>query len=105
MGMNRMEKTYQNILTALKYYIPIKYWNLNNWDVIIKREEEVEKNIFKYECSFYTLYFNDELKPIEYGKQHIIDNKVYYDTSDNGISLAYLFLGHENWFEQNNWGI
>ena len=38
-----MEKNYKNILTALKFYIPIKYWNLNDWETIIKREEEVEE--------------------------------------------------------------
>lgn len=101
-----MEKTYENILTALKYYIPIRYWNLNNWDVIIKREVEVEKNVFMYKCSFYTLYFNEKLEPIEYDRQHIIDGKVYYDTSNENIEpLAYLFLGHWNWFERRNWGV
>lgn len=100
-----MEKTYENILTALKFYIPIKYWNLNNWDIIIKREEEVEENVFKYKCSFYTLYFNEKLEPIEYGKQHIIDDKVYYDTSINNDALAYLFLGDVNWFERQDWGL
>lgn len=101
-----MEKTYENILTALKYYIPIRYWNLNNWDVIIKREVEVEKNVFMYKCSFYTLYFNEKLEPIEYDRQHIIDGKVYYDTSNENIEpLAYFFLGHWNWFEQRNWGV
>lgn len=99
-----MEKNYQNILTALKYYIPIKHWNLNNWDIIIKREEEVEKNIFKYKCSFYDLYFNEKLEPVEYGRQHIIEDKVYYDTSVDGNALAYLFLGHFNWHEQYDWG-
>ena len=100
-----MEKTYDNILTALKYYIPIKYWSLNDWDIIIKREEEVEKNIFKYECSFYTLYFNEKLEPIVYDNQHIINEKVYYDNTDGGFGLAYLFLGFVNWSEQSNWGI
>ena len=101
-----MEKTYENILTALKYYIPIKYWNLNNWDIIIKREVEVEKNVFMYKCSFYNLYFNGKLEPIEYDRQHIIEGKVYYDTSDGTVKpLAYLFLGHWNWFERRNWGV
>ena len=66
-----MEKNYKNILTALKFYIPIKYWNLNDWDTIIKREEEVEENIFEYKCSFYTLYFNEKLEPITYGNQYV----------------------------------
>lgn len=101
-----MEKTKENILVALKYYIPKQYWNLNNWDIIIKREEEVEKNVFKYRCSFFDLYFNEKLEPIEYGRQHIIKNKVYYDTSNGEIKpLAYLFLGFVSWDKQRNWGL
>lgn len=99
-----VEKTYENILTALKYYIPIKFWNLNDWDIIIKREEEVEKNVFEYRCSFYVLYFNEKLEPIEYGYQHIINDKVYYDTSEGGEALAYFYLGRVNWFEIKDWG-
>ena len=100
-----MEKNYKNILTALKYYIPIKYWDLNNWDIIIKREKEVERNVFRYRCSFYELYFNEKLEPINYGNQHIIKNKVYYDTSNGKGGLAYLFLGYVAWDKQSNWGI
>lgn len=92
-----MEKTYENILTALKYYVPVRYWNLNNWDIIIKREEEVEKGVFAYRCSFYVLYFNEKLEPIEYGNQHIIDGKVYYGSDTSGISFAYEFLGFVEW--------
>ena len=99
-----MEKTYENICIALKYYIPRRYWNLNDWDMIIKREEEVEKNVFKYRCSFYELYFNEELEPISYGKQHIIGDKVYYDTSKDGNSLAYYYLGNVTW-KQLHWGL
>ena len=101
-----MEKTYNNIVTALKYYIPIKYWNLNNWKIIIKREKEVEKNIFKYRCSFYELYFNEKLEPVNYNYQHIIDDEVYYDTSHGNPNIpAYTYLGKVDWYNQNNWGL
>lgn len=100
-----MEKSFQNIMSALRYYVPVKYWNLNNWKIIINREEEVEKNIFKYKCSFFTLYFNDKLEPVEYGRQHIIDNKVYYDNSKDGNALGYLFLGYVDWYDKSGWGV
>ena len=102
-----MEKNYKNILTALKFYIPIKYWNLNDWETIIKREEEVEENIFEYKCSFYTLYFNEKVEPVEYGDIHIKDNKVYYDNSIKGLpNLAgYRFLGYYNWQDHRHWGL
>lgn len=102
-----MEKNYNNILTALRYYIPLRYWKLNNWDKIIKREEEIEKNIFQYKCSFFTLYFDNELKPITYGKQHVINNRVYYDTNDSNTDGAgtYTLLGCLFWEEQKGWGL
>lgn len=101
-----MEKTYENILCALKYYIPIRHWNLNNWDIIIKREEEVEKNVFKYKCSFFTLYFNEKVEPITYGHQYIIGEKVYYDTTEGRTTaLAYYFLGWVSWSEKKGWGL
>lgn len=101
-----MEKSYQNILSALKYYIPIKYWGLNNWKKIIHREEEVEKNVFKYKCSFYTLYFNEKVEPITYGKQYVIDNQVYYDTNnDSSIGAGtYTLLGDVDWYSNVDWG-
>ena len=100
-----MEKTYVNILTALKYYIPIKYWNLNDWDIIISREEEVEENVFQYKCSFFTLYFNEKLEPIEYGDQHIIDNKVYYFSEKEIVNRGDTILGYVDWDKRNNWGL
>lgn len=101
-----MEKTKKNILTALKYYIPIKYWKLNDWDTIINREVEVEKNIFQYRCSFYNLYFNEKLEPVTYDKQYVIDNNVYYDKNTKNIGAGtYTLLGKFNWEKQNNWGL
>lgn len=101
-----MERTKENLIVALKYYIPIKYWNLNDWQTIINREEEVEKNIFQYKCSFFTLYFNEKLEPIEYGKQHIIDNQVYYDLNKyKGGAGTYTLLGSVHWYDEDDWGL
>lgn len=101
-----MEKTKKNILTALKYYIPTRYWKLNDWDTIINREEEVEENIFQYRCSFYVLYFNEKVEPVTYGKQYVIDNKVYYDTNTHSFGAGtYTLLGEFDWEKQWNWGL
>ena len=101
-----MEKTKENILIALKYYIPNKYWNLNNWDIIINREEEVKTNVFQYKCSFFTLYFNETLEPITYGKQYVIDDKVYYDRNKSNVGAGtYTYLGKVKWYKQSDWGL
>ena len=101
-----MEKTKNNILTALKYYIPIKYWNLNDWNTIINREEEVKKNIFQYRCSFYVLYFNEKVEPVTYGRQYVIDDNVYYDENTLSIGAGtYTLLGKFKWQNQHDWGL
>lgn len=101
-----MEKTYENILVALKYYIPIKYWNLNNWKIIIYREKEVKKNVFEYKCSFFTLYFNEKLEPVTYGRQYVIDNEVYYDENESDIGAGtYTLLGVVDWSSEVGWGM
>ena len=95
----------ENVLIALKYYIPTKYWNLNNWKTIIHRREEIEENIFRFRCSFYELYFNKYLEPVEYGNQHIIDGKVYYDNNKSNIGAGtYTLLGDVKWYKQSDWG-
>lgn len=101
-----MEKTEKNIITALKYYIPIRYWKLNDWKTIVSREEEVEKNIFQYKCSFYKLYFNEKLEPVHYAEQKVIDDEVFYDTSNDNPNIpAYTYLGKLNWDKQHDWGL
>lgn len=102
-----MEKTTENIICALKYYIPIKYWNLNKWDTIVKREEKVDEDIYAYKCSFYTLYFNSKLEPVSFGRQHIINNEVFYDTNpiENFGAGTYTPLGDIRWYKINCWGL
>ena len=103
-GKDTMKKTRIHIIGALKYYIPIKYWILNDWNKIVNREEEVEENVFKYKCSFFTLYFNEKLEPITYGKQHIINNTVFYDTNVRQIgAMTYTPLGSVEWYKKYGW--
>ena len=99
-----MEKTYENILSALKYYVPRKYWVLNNWNIIIGREKEIEENVFEYKCSFMTLYFNEKLEPLEYNHQHIIGDDVYYFNKNDFVNRSEIVLGKVDWYNQNDWG-
>ena len=57
-----INKTKEEIRICLMYYIPRKYWVLNDWDIIIKRCYEVEDNVFLFKCSFFDLYFDNEIK-------------------------------------------
>ena len=63
-----INKTNEEIEVCLKYYIPNKYWVLNNWKLIIKRCTEVEENIFQFKCSFFDLYFDKDMHPVTYDK-------------------------------------
>lgn len=104
-----INKTKDEIKTCLKYYIPNKYWNLNNWDVIIKRCDEVEENVFLFKCSFFDLYFDRDMHPITYGKVIVCESKnnfVYYDV-EKGLTHRTeppIPIGAYDWENQNNWG-
>ena len=101
-----IKKSRQEILTALKFYIPIKYWNLNDWNTIINRCREVEEGIYKFKCSFITLYFDENLKPVTYAKQYVIKDEVYYDLNKHNYGArTYTLLGDVNWENHTDWGL
>ena len=77
-----INKTKKEIITCLRYYTPTKEWNLNDWDIIIKRCVEVEDNIFQFKTSFCELYFDKDLHPVSYDKFIVCErknNNVYFD--------------------------
>lgn len=106
MTVNRSK---EDIITCLKYYIPIKYWNLNDWDIIVQRCTEVEEGIFQFRCSFFVLYFDNDMNPVTYGKMVVCkrkNNHVYYDFEKN---LQFRIeppipLGVYDWEKAVNWG-
>ena len=40
-----LNRSKEDIKKCLKFYIPNKYWSLNDWDIIIKRCNEVGKPV------------------------------------------------------------
>ena len=104
-----LNRSKEDIKKCLKFYTPNKYWSLNDWDIIIKRCNEVEENIFEFKCSFYTLYFDKDLHPVSYNKMIVCEsknNKVYYDFEKD---LKYrteppVPLGAFDWENQYHWG-
>lgn len=104
-----VNKTKEEIETCLKYYIPSKYWNLNDWEMIIKRVEEVEKGIFKFKCSFFNLYFDSDMHPVTYGEMIVCESKDYRVYYDFEKYLPYrteppIPLGEYYWENQSDWG-
>lgn len=103
-----INRTKTEIETCLRYYIPNKYWNLNDWNVIIDRCEEVEEGVFQFRCSFYCLYFDENMYPMTYGNVIVCekkDNYVYYDVEKD---LGYrteppIPLGKYYWDKQYSW--
>ena len=104
-----INKTKKEIEICLRYYIPNKYWVLNDWDTIIDRCEEVEENIFQFRCSFFSLYFDEDMHPVNYGKMVVCErrnNRVYYDfQKDMEFRTEPMIpLGEYEWENQYNWG-
>ena len=88
-------KTTDEIISILKDYVPVEDWDLNDFETIVSRATEVKTGVFKFTLSFMNLYFNKDMKPLEYDKQHIIDGMVFYDFNDEDIDGAgtYTYLG------------
>ena len=81
------------IVSVLCSYIPYEFREDVDWQTVISRREEIKPNIYKYSINNIDFCLDDDLNPVEYGKIHIIDNKIYYDFNlvDEGTSPYYLF--------------
>ena len=86
------------IINELKKYVSPKDYDLNDWRTIISRVEEVKPNVFKYHTNKMDIYLNYELFVVEYGRMHIINDKVYYDfnTSEDNCG-TYTYIGEVNY--------
>lgn len=90
----KLEYSDEEIERTLRKYILPKYANLNNWKIIIERAEEIEEGIFAFKCNInQTIYVDQYLQPVSYGKQHIIDDNYYYDFNTTEGSGTYTLIG------------
>ena len=84
----------EEIKSMLKHYVPSKWHNLNNWDILISREKELSDDLNLISCSFMDLFFDNNGFPVNYGDVHIVGDDVYYDfNSDDLGSGTYTLLG------------
>lgn len=74
---------YRLIMNTLKCCIDAEYWDLFDWQEIINRAEEVDENIYCFDCHFLKVYFNEKMEPVEYKNQKIINGAVYQDLNEN----------------------
>lgn len=74
-----INKTDEEIINILKYYVPTRWHDLNNWDIILSRAIELAPNLYFFKCSFLELFFDEEMNILEYGDVVIQGEKVYYN--------------------------
>ena len=88
-------KTTDEIISILKKYVPVENWELNDFETVVERATEVKTGVFKFTLSFMNLYFDKDMKPVSYDKQHIIDDMLFYDFNDDNTVGAgtYTYLG------------
>ena len=48
-----INKTDEEIINILKYYVPTRWHDLNNWDIILSRAIELAPNLYFFKCSFF----------------------------------------------------
>lgn len=81
------DETKELIIEKLQRFVPTRYHDLNNWEIIVSRVEEIDEKYYKFRCSFQNVYLDKiTLEPVTYDRQHIIDGDYYYDynTDDSG---------------------
>ena len=90
-----VNKRLEEMINALQSYVPIEYWNMFDWKTIVNRGEEVADNIYCFDVFLYKLYFNNEMIPVEYNNQHIMDNMVFLDLNEDSSQGAgtYDYIG------------
>lgn len=86
--IDNINKSDTEIIKILKYYVPNKWHDLNNWYIILSRATWINKDLVLFKCSFLELYFNKDMIIQEYGNIKIIDNEVFYDISDTLSTYA-----------------
>ena len=97
-GVNKSD---DEIIEILEYYVPDKWHNLNNWDIILSRAEWVDDNLVLFKCSFLDLYFDKDMVIQNYDNVVVYDDRVYYNIMEtNGFEdyagelfLNYVFVG------------
>jgi hypothetical protein len=88
------------IVNILKNLVPMEYWDLFDWTTVISRCKEVEKGIYCYDCHFLKLYFDERMRPVTYGKQKVVGEKVYYDLNETDYGAGTLtYLGDISYYD------
>ena len=92
--MNSLDDMNELIVLSLCRFIPSDYREDIDWKTIISRREQIKPNVYKYCINNIDFYLDDELNPVEYGKIHIINNKVYYDFNLTDVKISpYVLFG------------
>lgn len=74
-----ISKTDDEIISVLKYYVPNRWHDLNNWSIILERCKQISSSLFLFKCSYLELFFDKNMVIQEFGNVLIINNKVYYE--------------------------
>ncbi len=78
----------------LRNYISVEYWDLFDWDMVIDRRQKVDDNVLCFDCHFIKLYFDEDMTPVTYKEQRVINDKVYYDMNNESSGAGTLtYLG------------
>lgn len=92
----------ETITCALKHYHSPRYHGITDYKKVINNRTEITVNdtlLYKYPCPCQTIYLNSEHYPITYNKQHVIEDKYYYDFNPDTEDIAgtYEEIGTYEW--------
>ena len=82
-----VNKTTDEIIYTLQHYIPVEYWNIFDWKTIVQRCNVID-DVFCFDVFLYKLYFNKDMKPVNYNEQHVIDGMLFIDENEDSSQGA-----------------
>ena len=96
------DDTIETITCALMHYHATRYHLITDYTKVILSREEITVNnttIYKYPCPCQTIYLDSEHYAVTYDKQHVIDDKYYYDFNPDMEDIAgtYEEIGSYEW--------
>ena len=78
-----VNKTKKEIIQILQHYVPVEYWNIFDWETIMNRCEICDENVYCFNVFLYKLYFDEDMQPLTYEEQHILDGMLFIDENED----------------------
>ena len=95
----------ETIIKCLKEYVPPNDYDLNDWDIIYKRRENYDKNIFKYSLSSADVYLYEDGSFFDVNPKNQPSHNPYSEFTDEENKIISVLKDYTSsmFDDLNNW--